>query len=313
MNDTEEIKAALAERADEFCRWLFPNGRREGGNWLVGSLAGEAGGSLSICIRGGKAGVFCDFAAGDKGGDNLAELYRRAKGVEFSDALRVCSDWLGVAGSAAPAQTAPRIIAPKPAWQPYRLTDAELCRCVGFAEALLRDERTLRRIARARGWQEKTVRGLALDPCLGLDDGKLVLIYPTGAKLRLKPLTPDLAAAFTGQKFRWLFGAQHSLWRGDRLLPCTETIHITEGETACIALVDAGIDNETTEIAVAVPGAKAWRHEWAGQFRGRNVVIWPDADASGASLRDTLVESLAGIARSIEIASVAPERGKVAA
>jgi hypothetical protein len=43
------------------------------------------------------------------------------------------------------------------------------------------------------------------------------------------------------------------------------------------------------------------------------VVIWPDADASGGSLRDTLVRSLAGIARSIEIASVAPERGKVAA
>lgn len=313
MMTADEIKAALAERAEDFCRWLFPNGRREGANWLVGSLAGEAGASLSICIRGDKAGVFCDFAAGDKGGDNLVELYHRAKVVEFADALRACADWLGVAIAAAPARIAPRFVEPKLAWQPYRMADAELRRCVEFAEALLRDKRTLLRIARARGWQERTIRGLALDPCLGLDDGKLVLIYPTGAKLRLKPLTPDLAAAFTGQKFRWLFGAQDSLWRGDRLLPCTETVHITEGETACIALVDAGIDNETTEIAVAVPGAKAWRHEWAGQFRGRNVVIWPDADAAGAALRDTLVRSLAGIAQSIEIAAVAPARGKVAA
>ena len=307
--NADEIKTQLAERAEEFSRWLFPNGKREGGNWLVGSLAGEPGGSLSICIRGDKAGVFCDFASGEKGGDNLVELYRRAKGLEFSEAMHACAKWLGGAVTAPPTHPT-RTVTSKPAWQAYRMTDAELNRCVGFAETLLKNERAIRGIAHARGWQDKTIRELALDPCLGIDGGKLVLIYPTGAKMRLKPLTPSLAEKFTGQKFDWLFGAQHSLWRGDRFLQCTETVHITEGETAAIALIDAGFDNGSTELVMAVPGANGWRDEYRHDFRGRNVVIWPDADKAGAGLCETIIRSLAGIARKIEIANAA---GKAAA
>lgn len=49
---------------------LLPAARRHGREMVVGSLAGEAGSSLSICIAGARQGVWADFAAG-QGGDAL--------------------------------------------------------------------------------------------------------------------------------------------------------------------------------------------------------------------------------------------------
>lgn len=93
-----QIKQALNDRAEEFAQWLFPSGRQSGFEWLVGSLNGEEGKSLSVRLDGPKAGIFKDFAT-DDGGDNLVELYAQAKGVPFKEALRVCNDWLGVSAN----------------------------------------------------------------------------------------------------------------------------------------------------------------------------------------------------------------------
>lgn len=93
---THNLKAALKARAEEFCRWLYEAGRREGSNYLVGSLAGESGKSLKICIEGPKAGVWRDFAGGpgDKGG-NLLDLLMHAHKVGFAEACRQARAWLG--------------------------------------------------------------------------------------------------------------------------------------------------------------------------------------------------------------------------
>jgi hypothetical protein len=93
--DAQDIKAALNERAEEFARWLFPAGRKNGNEWQVGSLNGEAGQSLKIIISGAKVGVFKDFATGE-GGDNLVELLSQRRSIAFKEALRACADWLGV-------------------------------------------------------------------------------------------------------------------------------------------------------------------------------------------------------------------------
>lgn len=72
-------------------RWL-PNGRREGHEWCVGSLRGEAGRSLKINLRTGR---WCDFAAGDGGGDPVslaAALFGKTQG----EACRALGEMLGV-------------------------------------------------------------------------------------------------------------------------------------------------------------------------------------------------------------------------
>lgn len=92
--EAHEIKTALAARAEDVARHLFPNGRRQRNEWVVGNLDGERGTSMKINLN-GKAGVWRDFA-GDDGGDNLLELWRMARGLEFPEACKEAEAFLGV-------------------------------------------------------------------------------------------------------------------------------------------------------------------------------------------------------------------------
>jgi twinkle protein len=51
---------------------LLPAGRAVGAEWHAGSLRGEPGDSLRVRLRGDRAGAWCDFATGDKGGDPVS-------------------------------------------------------------------------------------------------------------------------------------------------------------------------------------------------------------------------------------------------
>lgn len=79
---------------------LLPNGRKEGSEWRVGSLGGEKGQSLGVCIAGAKAGVWNDFQSGD-GGKDLIDLWAAVKGVSLSEALQEARAYLGVTRPAA--------------------------------------------------------------------------------------------------------------------------------------------------------------------------------------------------------------------
>jgi len=67
-------------------KWL-PSGKLLGAEYQVGSLAGEAGRSLSINVR---SGVWKDFATEQSGGD-LVSLYAALKGLGQADALKELS------------------------------------------------------------------------------------------------------------------------------------------------------------------------------------------------------------------------------
>jgi twinkle protein len=62
-----ELSQRLAEEAEKTARYLFPNGRREGQEWRIGSVNGDKGKSLGIHLSGSKAGVWADFATGETG------------------------------------------------------------------------------------------------------------------------------------------------------------------------------------------------------------------------------------------------------
>jgi len=64
MTDITEIKRALEPRAQEVAEHLLPRGLRQGREWTVGSIDGEPGQSLKVCVSGAKAGTWADFAAG---------------------------------------------------------------------------------------------------------------------------------------------------------------------------------------------------------------------------------------------------------
>jgi hypothetical protein len=108
--DAGEFARGLAQRILALVQDLLPAGQREGHEYKVGSVAGEAGRSLSICLSGTRAGIWADFS-GDMRGDALdlvaAVLYGGDKRSAIAWALR----WLGWSSDAAP-QT--RRLSPRP-------------------------------------------------------------------------------------------------------------------------------------------------------------------------------------------------------
>ena len=89
-----EIAERLAQDAESVASMLLPQGRREGHEWRVGSVEGDAGKSLGVHLTGSKAGVWQDFAT-DKGGD-LLDLWAAVRGVTLADAIAQAKAHLGI-------------------------------------------------------------------------------------------------------------------------------------------------------------------------------------------------------------------------
>lgn len=89
-----DISQQLNTRADSYSRWLYPNGKLESGNWCVGSVDGEKGGSLRIQVTGPRAGIFADFAGSEKG--DLLTLTTHARKCTLGEAIKVAKEWLGI-------------------------------------------------------------------------------------------------------------------------------------------------------------------------------------------------------------------------
>ena len=90
-------RAALARLPDVLAR-LLPRGRAVGAEWCAGSIRGEAGESLRVRLHGERAGRWCDFATGDKGGDPVS-LAAAVAGLPQDEAARRLARMLGVEGS----------------------------------------------------------------------------------------------------------------------------------------------------------------------------------------------------------------------
>ncbi|MEI7774525.1 MAG: VapE domain-containing protein [Verrucomicrobiota bacterium] len=112
---------------------LYPNGKRHGHEWCVGSLAGEPGDSLKINIT---KGVWKDFASGEKGGGDIVSLWAAAKGCKMSQAAEEVAEAIGFSvptakmrrgshpkASATAAATVNVAPAPADDWIPQIVTD----------------------------------------------------------------------------------------------------------------------------------------------------------------------------------------------
>jgi hypothetical protein len=88
------INAAALARLPELLARLLPGGRAVGAEWHAGSLRGERGDSLRVRLRGERAGVWCDFATGERGGDpvGLAAAVWRVSQVEAARRLAALLD-----------------------------------------------------------------------------------------------------------------------------------------------------------------------------------------------------------------------------
>lgn len=86
-----EIAERMAQDAEGIAAYLFPSGKLIGHEWCVGSIGGEPGCSLKVNC-GNRAGVWKDFAGGEKGGD-LIDLYMAVKGCTKKEAVDFGKQW----------------------------------------------------------------------------------------------------------------------------------------------------------------------------------------------------------------------------
>lgn len=93
-----EIVGGLSARADSLAAELLPAGRREGREWKVGSVAGEPGRSLSICLDGDRAGIWADFSRPDQRGDALDLVAEVLFAGDKRRAVEWAISWLGLDG-----------------------------------------------------------------------------------------------------------------------------------------------------------------------------------------------------------------------
>lgn len=90
-----QLSAHLNARADAVAVHLYPNGKRQGHEWVVGGTDGAAGDSLKIRVSGDKVGVWADFATGERGGD-LLDLWQAVRGVGLAPAMEEAASYLGL-------------------------------------------------------------------------------------------------------------------------------------------------------------------------------------------------------------------------
>jgi twinkle protein len=89
-----EISERMANDAEGICSAILPAGKRVGNNWCVGSIAGEPGDSMKVCISGSKAGLWADFAGHDKG--DMIDLLVKVRGLTVADAIDFGKKWCGI-------------------------------------------------------------------------------------------------------------------------------------------------------------------------------------------------------------------------
>lgn len=93
--NTADLKQLLIKRIDDALLYLLPAGKPVGNYWHVGSLAGEAGDSLKVCLRGAKAGVWLEGNANGVSGD-IIKLWCEVRGRTLKECKSEIEDWLGV-------------------------------------------------------------------------------------------------------------------------------------------------------------------------------------------------------------------------
>jgi twinkle protein len=268
----KEVNDRLVDMVDSVACHLLPNGKREGGNWCSGSVAGEPGHSLKVCINGARAGLWSDFSSNSKGGD-LLELWVQTKGISFIEALKEAKEFAGITDT-------------QPSFYPERKKKAHVQKpsCTKPSDAVA-DWFTGRGITQSTldaykiGQQGNTI----VFPFLSPED-KLELV-----KYR------DLDAEKTGKKKIWsnqdpdyhLFGWQ-AINDNDRF------VVLTEGEPDAMSYFQQGFP------ALSIPqGAgdgekqQAWiRNDFERLERFETIYVSMDMDAPGQSAIKPIIEAL---------------------
>lgn len=248
--NVSEIAERLAAQASEVAAYLLPNGRKHGPEWQVGSVAGEAGKSLSVRLTGAKRGVWKDFATGE-GGD-LIDLFMATRGVSVAEAIREAKQYLGITDDM-PAR--PERVYARPSVQAKR------------------PGANVRAWLRARGLTDETIKAFKV----GADAADSTVLLPylrDGETVNVKH------RSINDKRKMWQAkDAEPCLFGWHLVDPKARVVAITEGEFDAMALVQLGIAALSVNQGA---GNHQWiESDWERLERFSTIYLCFDADDAG--------------------------------
>lgn len=211
LHQAKDIAERLSAQADAVVRKLLPNGKRHGREWKCGDTTGAAGDSLSVCLEGGKAGVWSDFSTGESG--DLLDLWASVYRITLREAIAEAQDYLGIRREAMP---------PKPARE-YRRPPADQSEPLNESHAAwLRDVRKL---------PDASVAAYKLRSC----GDRLMFPFILGKKLIFAKYRRKPDSLPKNQQFSAEADCEPILFGWQAISPNARAVVICEGELDAIA------------------------------------------------------------------------------
>ncbi|MBM0137662.1 DUF927 domain-containing protein [Pseudomonas cannabina] len=274
-----QVKAAALRNIDKVLAHWLPNGKRvDGGKEYTApnpTRTDKRAGSLKISIS---KGTWSDFATGDKGGD-LIDLVRYIDGGTDVEACNKLADLLGVTADSAPAKPAP-VKSKAPEWIAIQPIPAEtMNKC---------PVKHRQHGAPSKVWIYRDDKGQPLMALYRFDlgpdeDGKPKKVFA--------PLTWCKRSDGETTQWRWqgLPEPRPLLRRDELALRADAPVVLCEGEKAA----DAAADLMPSHVATCWPnGSNSWHKADLTPLKGRDVLLWPDNDDSGAACMDAVAHKL---------------------
>lgn len=260
-----KINLAALQDMEDVCRILFPNGKRTGQEWCVGSLDGEPGSSLKINLL---SGVWKDFSLGPGGPDPIS-LVAAFYGISQGDAAKKLDSMLNAGGvNVAPLRK--------------KATDRQRRSQFIYAPAAPSEsDLTHPQLGTpSQHWIYKSEDGEIIGIAIRFDlpNGEKAIRYRT----------------WNGKNWDWKgFPSPRPLFGLDELKKRPDaTVLIVEGEKTAIA----GALVFPEFVVITWPGGSnaVSKADWS-PLRGRKVIVWPDADAPGRSAMNEIADILGEI------------------
>ena len=248
-----ELSQRMASDAAAITAYLLPGGKRQSGEWKVGSLSGEPGQSLSIRLSGAKAGVWADFASGEKG--DLLDLWAKVRGLSVASAMAEAKQYLGVRDTQPIREPVTFKRPSKPKCQTPKSSVKEWLNGRGITDETMADFKI--------GEQLRDGKAYAVFPYLR--DGELV-----NAKYRNPAEKRDM---------RQEGGAEPCLFGWHLIDPNARTVAICEGEIDAMSLHQVGVPALSVNAGA---GNYQWlENDWDRLERFSEILLMFDADEAG--------------------------------
>jgi len=248
-----ELARRMAEDALRIAQHLLPKGKKQGREWKAGSVQGDVGQSLSVCVSGAKAGIWSDFSTEASG--DLLDLWAQCRMLSIAQAMAEAKAYLGIRQAAMPR--------PKPV---YQRPNRPPCHT---PKSRVRDWLL------SRGLSEETIGAFRIGE--QQHNGKVYAIFPylrDGELINAKYRNPD-----DKRDMRQESGAEPCLFGWHLIEPRARTIAICEGEIDAMTLHQVGIPALSVNAGA---GSHQWiDNDWDRLERFSDIFLCYDNDDAG--------------------------------